>query len=40
MTNAPKREASTAFLKTDNNEVGEHLSAAEVGSGTELVFSS
>ena len=33
--NAPKMEALAAILKTNNSEVGEHLSAAEVGPGNE-----
>ena len=39
MTNAPKREAPTSVLETDNSEAGEHLSAAEVGSGNEPICS-
>ena len=38
VTNAPKREAPAAILETDNSEVGEHLSTAEVGLGNELDF--
>ena len=33
--NAPEREALVAVLELDNSEVGEHVSAAEVGSGNE-----
>ena len=39
VTNVPKREAPTAVLKTDNSKAGEHLSAAEVGSGKEHALS-
>ena len=39
VTNAPKREAPTTVLETDNSEVDKHLSVAEVGPGNELVFS-
>ena len=37
--NAPEREALAAVLETDNNEVGEHLSVAEVEPGNDSVFS-
>ena len=39
MMNAPKREAPASVLETDDREAGEHLFAAEVGLGNELVFS-
>ena len=38
-TNAPEREASTAFLETENSKVDEHLSTSEVGSRKEPAFS-
>ena len=37
--NALEREAPTAILEKDNNEVDKHLSVAEVGAGSEPVFS-
>ena len=39
VTNVPEREAPAAILEMDNSEAGKHLSAAEVGPGNELVFS-
>ena len=36
MMNALKREAPASVLETDNSDVGEHLSTAEVGPGNEL----
>ena len=39
VANATGREAPAAVLETDNSEVGEHLSVAEVESGNEPVFS-
>ena len=36
--NAPDREASVVVLETDNSKAGEHLSAAEVGSGKEPTY--
>ena len=37
--NALEKEAPAAILETDNSEVGEHLSTAEVGLGNKPVFS-
>ena len=34
-----ERKALTVVLETDNSNVGEHLSAAEVGSSNEPAFS-
>ena len=39
VTNESEREVPAAILETDNSEAGEHLSATEVGSGNESVFS-
>ena len=39
MTNEPEREAPIAVLEMENSKAGEHLSAAEVGSGKEPTFS-
>ena len=38
VTNEPEREAPVAVLETGNSKAGEHLSAAEVGSGKEPIF--
>ena len=36
---APEREVLVAFLETNINEAGEHLSTVEVGLGNEPDFS-